>query len=61
MAHLKIKWTRSTIGCTDDQRATVKSLGFKRLNEERMVKNSPEIRGMVKKVIHLVKVLEDVR
>ena len=61
MAHLKIKWTKSTIGCTDGQQGTVKSLGFKRLYEERVVKNTPEIRGMVKKVMHLVKVLEDVR
>jgi large subunit ribosomal protein L30 len=61
VAHLKVKWMKSTIGCTDDQRDTVKSLGFKRLYEERVVKNTPEIRGMVKKVIHLVKVLEDVR
>lgn len=61
MAHLKIKWTKSTIGCTDGQRGTVKSLGFKRLYEERVVNNTPEIRGMVKKVMHLVKVLEDVR
>ncbi len=61
MAHLKIKWMKSTIGCTDDMRNTIKSLGFKRLYEERIVKNSPEIRGMVKKVIHLVKVLEEVR
>ena len=61
MAHLKIKWTKSTISCTDDQIATVKSLGFKRLNEERTVKNVPEIRGMIKKIMHLVKVLEDVR
>ena len=61
MAHLKIKWTKSTISCTDDQIATVKSLGFKRLNEERTVKNVPEIRGMIKKRMHLVKVLEDVR
>jgi len=38
-----------------------RSLGFRKLNEERIVKNSPEIRGMVKKVMHLVKVLEDVR
>jgi large subunit ribosomal protein L30 len=61
MGHLKIKWTRSTISCTDDQRATVKSLGFKRLYQEKTVKNSPEIRGMVKKVMHLVTVLEDLR
>ncbi|MCX8021961.1 MAG: 50S ribosomal protein L30 [Syntrophorhabdaceae bacterium] len=61
MAHLKIKWIHSDIGCTKDMRDTIKSLGFKRLYEERTVKNTPEIRGMVKKVIHLVKVLEDVR
>ena len=61
MAHLKIKWMHSVIGCTKDMRDTIRSLGFKRLYEERVVKNTPEIRGMVKKVIHLVKVLEDVR
>ena len=61
MAHLKIKWIKSFIGRTQDQRDTIRSLGFKRMNEERIVKNTSEIRGMVKKVIHLVKVLEDVR
>jgi ribosomal protein L30/L7E len=29
MGHLKIKWTRSSISCTDDVRATIKSLGLK--------------------------------
>jgi large subunit ribosomal protein L30 len=61
MGHLKIKWTKSYICCTDDVRATIKSLGFKRLYEEKTVKNTPEIRGMVKKVMHLVTVLEDVQ
>lgn len=61
MAHLKIRWVKSYIGRTQDQRDTIRSLGFKKLNEERIVKNTPEIRGMVKKVIHLVKVLEDVK
>ncbi len=61
VAHLKIKWVKSMISRTEDQRDTMRSLGFKRLNEERVVKNTPEIRGMVKKVIHLVNVLEDVR
>ncbi len=61
MSYLKVKWVHSTNSCTKDMRDTVKSLGFKRLYEERVVKNTPEIRGMVKKVIHLVKVLEDVR
>jgi large subunit ribosomal protein L30 len=61
MSHLKIKWTKSFIGCPEDQRATVRSLGFKKLHQEKTVKNTPEIRGMVKKVIHLVTVLEDAR
>lgn len=61
MSHLKIKWTKSFIGCTQDQRDTIRSLGFKKLYQEKMVKNTPEIRGMVKKVIHLLTIVEDVR
>ena len=61
MGHLKIKWTKSSISCTNDVRATIKSLGFKKLYQEKTVKNTPEIRGMVKKVMHLVTVLEDVQ
>lgn len=60
MNQLRIKWVRSTISCTKDMRETIRSLGFKRLNEERIVKNTPEIRGMIKKVIHLVKVVEEI-
>ncbi|MCS7281338.1 MAG: 50S ribosomal protein L30 [Desulfobacterota bacterium] len=61
MGYLRVKWAKSYIGRSKDQRDTIRSLGFKRLNEERILKNTPEIRGMIKKVIHLVKVLEDVR
>lgn len=61
MSHLKIKWVKSAIGRTQDQRDTIRSLGFKKLHEERVVKNTPEIRGMVKKVIHLLEIVEDVK
>ncbi|HNS14340.1 MAG TPA: 50S ribosomal protein L30 [Syntrophorhabdaceae bacterium] len=61
MSHLKIKWTKSFIGCTQDQRDTIRSLGLKKLYQEKTVKNTPEIRGMVKKVIHLLTIVEDVR
>jgi large subunit ribosomal protein L30 len=61
VAYLKIKWIKSAIGRTKDQRDTIKSLGFKKLNEEKVVKNTPEIRGMVKKVMHLLEIVEDVR
>jgi large subunit ribosomal protein L30 len=61
VSHLKIKWVKSAIGRTQDQRDTIRSLGFKKLHEERVVKNTPEIRGMVKKVIHLLEIVEDVK
>lgn len=61
MSHLKIKWVKSAIGRTKDQIDTIRSLGFKKLHQERVVKNTPEIRGMVKKVIHLVEIVEDVK
>jgi large subunit ribosomal protein L30 len=61
VAHLKVKWMKSANGCTDDQISTIRNLGFRKLNEERVLKNSPEIRGMVKKVIHLLKIVEDVQ
>jgi large subunit ribosomal protein L30 len=61
VSHLKIKWTKSFIGCTQDQRDTIRSLGLKKLYQEKTVKNTPEIRGMVKKVIHLLTIVEDVR
>ncbi len=61
MGYLRVKWAKSFIGRSKDQRDTIRSLGFKRLYEERLLKNTPEIRGMIKKVIHLVKILEDVR
>ncbi|HPB38254.1 MAG TPA: 50S ribosomal protein L30 [Syntrophorhabdus sp.] len=61
MSHLKIKWVKSAIGRTQDQRDTIRSLGFKKLQQERIVKNTPKIRGMVKKVIHLLEIVEDVK
>jgi large subunit ribosomal protein L30 len=61
VSHLKIKWVKSAIGRTQDQRDTIRSLGFKKLQQERIVKNTPEIRGMVKKVIHLLEIVEDVK
>ena len=61
MGYIKAKWVKGYIGRTKDQRDTIRSLGFKRLQEERTLQNTPEIRGMIKKVIHLVRIMEDVQ
>jgi large subunit ribosomal protein L30 len=51
---LRITQVRSTIGRTQDQRATVRSLGLKRIRHTVIQPDRPEIRGMLNKVPHLV-------
>ncbi len=51
---LRITQVRSTIGRTQDQRATVRSLGLKRIRHTVVQPDRPEIRGMLNKVPHLV-------
>lgn len=55
---LKVTLVRSTIGYTDNQRATARSLRLYRINATATHKDTPQIRGMIKKIIHLVKVEE---
>jgi len=55
---LRITLKRSTIGRPPDQRATVRALGLRKLHQTVEKPNVPSIRGMVKKVIHLVEVEE---
>src|SRR5690606_22830087 len=49
-----ITQTRSVIGRTRDQRATVRSLGLKRIRHTVVQPDRPEIRGMLRKIPHLV-------
>jgi large subunit ribosomal protein L30 len=55
---LKIKQIGSVIGCTDSQRATVRGLGLRRLHQVVEREDTPMVRGMVKKIPHLVAVVE---
>ena len=58
MATLKVTLKRSAIGRPKDQRATLVGLGLRRLNSSSELPDTPSVRGMVKKVIHLVEVQE---
>ena len=58
MKKLKITFVKSTIHGTRVQRETVRSLGFRKLNQSRIVEDTPMFRGMVARVHHLVKVEE---
>lgn len=56
MSELKIKLVRSLIGYPRNQREVVKGLGLRKPNSEVIRNDSPEIRGMINKVPHLLKV-----
>lgn len=60
MGKIKIIQTRSIIDRPKDQKRTIKALGLGRPNWEKIHNDSPQIRGMINKVSHLVKV-EDVK
>lgn len=55
---LKVTLVRSAIGCTDRQIENLKGLGLRRISDSRLLENTPAVRGMVKKVIHLVDAVE---
>jgi large subunit ribosomal protein L30 len=59
-ATLRITLVRSLIGRPGDQEATVRSLGLRRLHQTVERPDSPEVRGMVAKVRHLVRIEETV-
>ena len=58
MATIKIKQVRSAINRPAVQKATIKALGFKKLNQTLEKEATPQIMGMVKKVQHLLVVVE---
>ncbi len=55
---LQITWVKSSIGYSQDQKATIKAMGFRRLGQKVVLPDNPSVRGMVHKVKHLVEVQE---
>ena len=58
MAKIKITQTGSRIGSTKRQKATLDALGLRKLNRTVEHENTPQIQGMVRKVMHLVNIEE---
>ncbi len=52
---IKVTLVKSIIGTKQDHRATVRGLGLRRINHTAELQDTPEIRGMIKKVAYLVK------
>lgn len=58
MSKIKVIQTRSVIDRPKDQKRTIEALGLGRPNWEVIHNDTPQIRGMIRKVTHLVKVEE---
>ena len=58
MDKLRITWVKSGIGYAEIQKRTLKALGFHRLNQSVTHNDCASVRGMIKRVKHLIKVEE---
>lgn len=56
MAKLKITLKRSPIGYEESQKRTVRALGLRKLHQSVIHEDTPTLRGMIAKVVHLVQV-----
>jgi large subunit ribosomal protein L30 len=55
MSKLKVTWKKSAIGRPDIQARTIRALGLHKLNQTVEHEDTPQVRGMIQSVIHLVK------
>ncbi|MCH7905940.1 MAG: 50S ribosomal protein L30 [Chloroflexi bacterium] len=58
MADLRITQIKSKIGCPEDQKATLRSLGLRKIRQQVIRPDNPAVRGMVHKIRHLITVEE---
>ena len=58
---ITIKLMKGTVACNPNQRATLNGLGLKRREQVKTLENTPCVRGMIKKVLHLVEVVAETR
>ncbi|RME15247.1 MAG: 50S ribosomal protein L30 [Bdellovibrio sp.] len=56
MAKIRVRLKKSLIGASKSQRDTVRCLGLKKINSERVFSDNPAIRGQIFKVQHLLEV-----
>lgn len=58
MATIKVQQVKSKIGAPKDQKATLVALGLRKISQVVEVEDTPSNRGMIRKVHHLVTVVE---
>ena len=58
---ITIRMKKSLIGCNPDQRACANGLGLKARGRQVTLENTPSVRGMIKRILHLVEVVAETR
>ncbi|MEE9434732.1 MAG: 50S ribosomal protein L30 [Sphingorhabdus sp.] len=58
MAKVKVKQTGSGLRRPKDQRATLRGLGLRRMHHVVELEDTPEVRGMISKIAHMVTVVD---
>lgn len=56
---ITVKLVKSTISCTDKMKAQIRGLGLRKTGSSRTLENTPAVRGMIKKAIHLLEIKEN--
>ncbi len=59
MSTITVKLKKSTITCTEKQKANVRGLGLRKTGSVKTLENTPAVRGMIKKIIHLLDIVEE--
>lgn len=58
---ITIRLSKGTIACSPNQRACINGLGLKRREQVVTLENTPAVRGMIRKVLHLVDIVAETR
>ena len=59
MSTITVKLKKSPISCTEKQKANVRGLGLRKIGSVKTLGNTPSVRGMIKKIIHMVEIVEE--
>jgi len=57
-ASIHVRQVRSGIGFAEDQKATLRALGLGKIGRTRALPDNPQVRGMLHKISHLVRIVE---
>jgi len=59
MSTITVKLKKSVISCNEKQIKNVRGLGLRKTGSVKTLENTPSVRGMIKKVIHLLEIVEE--